>query len=94
MEKIEALPLAPEKLEDERKSPPIRLKKVNLLGDERATFIAEGLTENFERNLISLLKEYQDVFAWSYKDMPGLNTSLITHKLAINPTFKPIRQTT
>ena len=92
MEKIEALPLAPEKLEDEMKSPPMKLKKVNLIGDERVTFIAEGLTENFERDLISLLKEYQDVFAWSYKDMPGLNTSLITHKLAINPTFKPIKQ--
>ena len=26
--------------------------------------------------------------------MPGLNTSLITHKLAINPTFKPVKQTT
>ena len=49
---MEALPLAPEKLKDERKSPPLKLKKVNLLGDERATFIAEGLTENFERNLI------------------------------------------
>ena len=41
---------------------------------------------------MALLKEYQDVFAWSYQDMPGLNTSLITHRLAIDSTVRPIKQ--
>ena len=69
MERIEALPLVPEKLEDERKNPPIKLKKINLadVEKEKATFIAEGLTKDFGRDLISLLKKYQDVFAWSYR---------------------------
>ena len=67
------------KLEDERKSQPKKLKKVNLAinGKEKATFIAEDLEEDFELALVALLKKYQDVFAWSYQDMPGLNTSLL-----------------
>ena len=39
-----------------------------------------------------MLKEYEDVFAWSYQDMSGLNTSLITHKLAIDPTIRLVKQ--
>ena len=65
---MEALPLALEKLEDERKDPPGKLKKVNstVNGEEKSIFIAENLEENFELSLVALLKEYQDVFAWSY----------------------------
>ena len=94
MERIEVLPLAPEKLEDEKKNPPERLKKINLGEDkeEKVILITERLTKDFERDLISLLKEYQDIFAWSYKDMPGFSTGLITHKLAIDPTFKSVKQ--
>ena len=90
---MEALPLAPEKLEDERKDPPGKLKKVNLVinGDEKSLFIVEILEEDFELSLAALLKEYQDIFAWSYQDMPGLNTSLITHKIAIDPTIRLVK---
>ena len=38
-----------------------------------------------------MLKEYQDIVSWSYRDMPGLSTSLITHKLAIDPTVRPVK---
>ena len=88
-----ALPLAPEKLEDERKDPPSKLKKVNLAvnGEEKSIYTATNLEESFESALVALLKEYQDIFAWSYQDMPGLNTSLITYKLGIDPTNRPIK---
>ena len=61
------MPLAPENLEDERKNPPSKLKKVNLVvnGEDKAIFIAKKLEEDFELALITLLKEYQDVFTWS-----------------------------
>ncbi|XP_057976008.1 uncharacterized protein LOC131163438 [Malania oleifera] len=42
--------------------------------------------------MINLLKEYQDVFAWSYQDMPGLDTDLVTHKIPIYPDSKPVKQ--
>uniref|UniRef100_A0A2N9ERP1 Integrase catalytic domain-containing protein n=1 Tax=Fagus sylvatica TaxID=28930 RepID=A0A2N9ERP1_FAGSY len=34
----------------------------------------------------------KDVFAWSHEDMPGINPSIISHKLNINPTLRPIKQ--
>ena len=36
--------------------------------------------------------EYRDCFAWSYKEMPGLDPRVATHKLAIDPRFRPIKQ--
>ncbi|XP_038679469.1 uncharacterized protein LOC119980745, partial [Tripterygium wilfordii] len=36
-----------------------------------------------KKKLIDLLHNYQDVFAWSYQDMPGLDTSIVVHKLPL-----------
>ena len=38
------------------------------------------------------LKENQDVFAWSHKDMPRIDPSIIVHKLNVLPSFSPVRQ--
>ena len=94
VKKVEALSLASKKLEDERKDPPSKLKKINLAVNrkEMVILIAKNLEKDFELSLVALLKEYQDIFVWSYRDMPGLSTSLITHKLAIDPTIRPVKQ--
>ena len=42
--------------------------------------------------LIVFLKKNQDVFAWSHGDMPGIDPSVIVHRLNVNPTSLPIRQ--
>ena len=34
----------------------------------------------------------QDVFAWSHEDMPGIDPSIIVHRLNVNPASLPIRQ--
>ena len=38
------------------------------------------------------MKKNIDVFAWSYKDMPGIDPSVITHRLNVCPSFKPVLQ--
>ena len=38
------------------------------------------------------MKKNIDVFAWSHKDMPGIDPSVITHRLNVCPSFKPVRQ--
>ena len=38
------------------------------------------------------LKENQDIFAWSHGDMPGIDLSIMVHKLNVSPSFPPIRQ--
>ena len=40
--------------------------------------------------LVAFLKMNQDVFAWSHEDMPGIDPSVIVHRLNINPSL--IRQ--
>ena len=37
------------------------------------------LEESVKKGLIKLLREYVDVFAWSYEDMPGLDTDIVQH---------------
>ena len=43
-------------------------------------------------SLIQLLKVYLDVFTWSYEDMPGLNPSIIQHRLPLLPHARPVKQ--
>ena len=42
--------------------------------------------------LTTFLKENQDVFAWSHEDMPGIDPSIMVHRLNVSPSFPPIRQ--
>jgi hypothetical protein len=42
--------------------------------------------------LTELLKEYVDVFAWLYKDMPGLDTDIVEHRLPLNPEYSLVKQ--
>ena len=42
--------------------------------------------------LIVLLKEFKEIFAWSYQDMPGLNTKIVVHRILVKPKWPPVRQ--
>ncbi|XP_065619152.1 uncharacterized protein LOC136063143 [Quercus suber] len=44
------------------------------------------------QTLTTFLKENQDVFAWSHEDMPGIDPSVMVHRLNVSPSFPPIRQ--
>ena len=33
-----------------------------------------------------------EVFAWKQEDMGGVDPAVITHKLNVNPSFKPVKQ--
>jgi hypothetical protein len=53
-------------------------------GDKpRPTFISANLDLSFRKELIKLLKEYKDCFAWDYSEMPGLDRSIVEHRLPI-----------
>ena len=39
-----------------------------------------------------MLKEFKDVFAWNYNEMPGLNLGLVAHTLNMDPEAKPVAQ--
>lgn len=59
---------------------------------QRVTKIRSHLPEKEKDQLRKFLKEYADIFAWTLDDMLGSDPRVISHRLAINPSFKPIKQ--
>ena len=47
--------------------------------------VGTSMTAPIRKELMALLKDYQNVFAWSYQDMPGLNSDIVQHRLPLNP---------
>lgn len=43
------------------------------------------MTTEQRADMIEFLKNYKDVFPWSYQDMPGLDTDLVVHRLPFIP---------
>ncbi|KAL5542749.1 hypothetical protein UlMin_010459 [Ulmus minor] len=52
----------------------------------------EPVEELTEEDLITFLREHRDIFAWSHEDMPGIDPSVIVHRLNIDPNFKLVKQ--
>jgi len=55
-------------------------------------FISESLSLTEREELMVLVREYIDVFAWNYEDMPGLDPQVAMHCLNIKPDAKPVKQ--
>ena len=55
-------------------------------------FISAKLDHEYKHELIKLLKEYKDCFAWEYYEMPGLDRSIVEHRLPIKPGYRPFQQ--
>ncbi|XP_049344694.1 uncharacterized protein LOC125809066 [Solanum verrucosum] len=70
------------------------LKEVNLGTDKdpRPTYLSAFLEVDEEIAYMNILKEYRDVFIWSYKEMPGLNPKVTVHQLAIKNGSRLIKQ--
>nr|AAQ56356.1 putative polyprotein [Oryza sativa Japonica Group] len=58
----------------------------------RPTFVNKNMRADYKVNIIELLKEYVDCFAWEYHEMPGLSRELVEHRLPIKPGFRPYKQ--
>ena len=59
---------------------------------EKSTRIRADLEGKIKKGLIRFLRKNIDVFAWSHEDMPGIEPSVITHRLNVHPSSKPVRQ--
>ena len=59
---------------------------------EHLAYIGSRLAEDLRHLLIHFLKQNKDVFAWKQEDMGGIDPVIITHKLNVNPSFKPVKQ--
>ena len=69
------------------------MEKCNIGIDEDRKLIklSKSLPPTERLKYIELLKEFQDVFAWSYKDLKSYDTSIIQHTIPIKENKKPFR---
>ena len=59
---------------------------------ERCTRVGADLEGRIKEDLVQFLRKNIDVFAWSHEDMPGIDPNVITHRLNVCPSSKPVRQ--
>ncbi|PKI44576.1 hypothetical protein CRG98_035037, partial [Punica granatum] len=83
------------RLEDHQITSVEPIEEINMGTEEepRTLKIGTALDPTQRTRMIDFLKEYQEVFAWSYADMPGLDPSIVEHFLPLDTEkFPPKRQ--
>ncbi|XP_072074112.1 uncharacterized protein [Arachis hypogaea] len=58
----------------------------------RPTYVSKMLPDNFKKEMVEILKEYCNCFAWDYVEMPGLSRELVEHQLPLKANVKPVKQ--
>ena len=58
----------------------------------RTTRMGTLASSMVRQDLANFLRMNQDIFAWSHEDMPGIDPSVIVHRLNVNPDSSPVRQ--
>lgn len=59
---------------------------------EKVMKIGTRVEAEIKKRLVSCLRKYADVFAWSHDDMPGIDPAVACYKLAIRKEARPVRQ--
>ena len=62
------------------------IEVVNLVDEgenEKPTKIGVNYPKDLKHELIALLKEFREIFAWSYQDMIGLDTKIVVHRIPV-----------
>ena len=54
--------------------------------------IGVNFPKDMKDELVALLKEFKEIFAWSYQDMPGQDIEIVFHKIMIKPKCPPMHQ--
>lgn len=59
---------------------------------KKFTRIGISMKEETKQDLVKFLRRSTNIFAWSHEDMPGIDPSVITHRLNVSSSYKPVRQ--
>ena len=60
--------------------------------EKKEVKVGTGMTAPIREELVALLRDYQEVFAWLYQDMPGLSHDIVQHRLPLNSGCSPVKQ--
>ena len=68
-------------------------KLVNLGTDDekKEVKIGSSLDSSAKKEITALLREYVDIFAWSYQDMSELSIKIVEHRLPMRPKCQPVQ---
>ncbi|XP_074301422.1 uncharacterized protein LOC141632809 [Silene latifolia] len=58
----------------------------------RTVLVGVDCAGNIREQIIEFLRTNMDCFAWSHSDMIGIDLSVITHRLNVDPSFPPVQQ--
>ena len=59
---------------------------------EHLAYIGSKLAEDLRNLLTHFLRQNKDVFSWKQTNMGGIDHAIITHRLNVSPSFKPVKQ--
>ena len=81
--------------ESEGSKPNIEETEVVNLADEgeneKLIKIGVNFPKDVKHEIIALLKEFREIFAWSYQDMPRLDTKIVVHRIPVRPKCPPMQ---
>ena len=82
-----------EGLEAPKTSKPVDELEEVPLGEEfdRTVRVSSKLKEPLRSEVLSLMRRYRDVFAWSTLDMLGIDLAIMTHRLGLFPDCVQVR---
>ena len=59
---------------------------------EKYTRVGVDMERKMKQDLVQFLRKSINVYAWSHEDMPGIEPSVITHRLNVHPSSMPVHQ--
>ena len=65
---------------------------LSIEGERKEVKIGITLSPATRKKLIYLLQDYNDVFTWSYQDMPSLDTDIMVHRLPLREECASVKQ--
>ena len=71
---------------------PVETMNLGTETDKKEVKIGANLELSVKQRLIQMLYNYVEIFSWSYKDMPGLDTDIVVHHLPTKEECPPVKQ--
>ena len=60
--------------------------------EKKVTYISSHLTQEQFDKVLAVVKKFKDFFAWDYTELPGLDRTLVEHRLPIKKEHLPHQQ--
>ena len=91
---LNSLSKAPIQMDDLKAEVQDPLIEVNLGTEEekKVMYISSHLTQEQFDKVLAMVKKFKDFFAWDYTELPGLDRTLVEHRLPIKKEHLPHQQ--